>query len=75
MTECGIFAMCSRGVYVPTNPDELNIVNAPSFLRVNSFVDDDKTIEGEFLMIENGYGVLFLEESALFTCRYTKFFL
>lgn len=55
--------MCSRGVYVPTNPDELNIVNAPSFLRVNSFVDDDKTVEGEFFakVSEKVCGVLFLE--------------
>nr|CAH7758999.1 unnamed protein product [Callosobruchus chinensis] len=33
--------MCSRGVYIPDNENELS-VNAPSFLRVNSFVDDDR---------------------------------
>ncbi|CAH1112397.1 unnamed protein product [Psylliodes chrysocephalus] len=38
--------MCSRGVYLPTTPDELGVVNAPNFLRVNSFVDDDKGPEG-----------------------------
>lgn len=34
--------MCSRGVYLPTNqPEEAKLLNGPSFLRVNSFVDDD----------------------------------
>lgn len=52
---------------MPTNPDELNIVNAPSFLRVNSFVDDDKTVEGEFFASAfwKACGVLFLEMCCL----------
>ncbi|CAH1982998.1 unnamed protein product [Acanthoscelides obtectus] len=33
--------MCSRGVYIPDDQKELS-VNAPSFLRVNSFVDDER---------------------------------
>lgn len=34
--------MCSRGVYIPTNQTaEDELLNGPSFLRVNSFVDDD----------------------------------
>nr|CAH7759001.1 unnamed protein product [Callosobruchus chinensis] len=37
--------MCSRGVYIPDNENELS-VNAPSFLRVNSFVDDDRAGTG-----------------------------
>ncbi|XP_023019341.2 AMP deaminase isoform X2 [Leptinotarsa decemlineata] len=35
--------MCSRGVYLPTNPDELSVLNAPTFLVVDSFVDDDRS--------------------------------
>lgn len=39
--------MCSRGVLVNRNSEDSvdSIVNTPSFLRVNSFVDDDKTTE------------------------------
>lgn len=34
--------MCSRGVYIPTNKaEEADLLNGPSYLRVNSFVDDD----------------------------------
>ncbi|VEN63673.1 unnamed protein product [Callosobruchus maculatus] len=33
--------MCSRGVYMPDTENELS-VNAPSFLRVDSFVDDER---------------------------------
>jgi hypothetical protein len=39
--------MCSRGVYIPS-PNEIGIVNAPSFLRVNSFVDEDTPASGMF---------------------------
>lgn len=43
--------MCSRGVYIPTNKaEEGDLLNAPSFLRVNSFVDDDTCkVEGKLL--------------------------
>lgn len=34
--------MCSRGFCIPTiKAEEPELVNEPSFLRVNSFVDDD----------------------------------
>lgn len=37
--------MCSRGVYLQIH-DELPIINGPSFLRVNSFVDEDTVASG-----------------------------
>lgn len=39
--------MCSRGVLVNRNSEDSvdSIVNTPSFLRVNSFVDDDKSTD------------------------------
>lgn len=56
--------MCSRGVYLPTTPDELGVVNAPNFLRVNSFVDDDKGPEGKIFN--------FYDQLILFNIRHLK---
>lgn len=34
--------MCSRGVLLSRNSeDNVEVVNTPSYLRVNSFLDDD----------------------------------
>lgn len=39
--------MCSRG-YLSTSPDPNLEVNGPSFLRVNSFVDEDRVLGKKF---------------------------
>lgn len=52
--------MCSRGVYIPTNQTAENeLLNGPSFLRVNSFLDDDASkVVGKYQKVVSRYSIL-----------------